>query len=79
MRDLGDARLLTYHGDGHGVIVAFDPCALAVFVPYIERGTLPPPGASCKQDVPFERARGFRAAARPRWTTGRSPSAPTTD
>jgi pimeloyl-ACP methyl ester carboxylesterase len=65
VRDLGNARLLTYRGDGHGVIVAFDPCALAAFLPYVEEGKLPPPGASCKQNIPFGAA--ALRSRRPEW------------
>ena len=45
----------TFRGDGHGVVTSFDPCALSAFVAYVERGTLPPPGAFCTQHVPFAR------------------------
>ena len=55
VRELGNARLLTFRGDGHGVVTSFDPCALSAFVAYVERGTLPPPGAFCTQHVPFAR------------------------
>ena len=51
VRDLGNARLLTYRGDGHGVITGLDPCVATALVPYLEDGTLPPPGAACEQDL----------------------------
>ena len=59
VRDLGNARLLTYRGDGHGVVTDLNPCVLAALVPYLEDRTLPPAGAACDQDVPF----GAQAAA----------------
>jgi hypothetical protein len=47
VRDLGNARLVTFHGDGHGVLKQFDPCAVAYFVAYVDELALPPAGASC--------------------------------
>jgi pimeloyl-ACP methyl ester carboxylesterase len=49
VRDLGNARLVTFHGDGHGVLKQFDPCAVAHFVAYVEDLVVPPAGASCTQ------------------------------
>jgi pimeloyl-ACP methyl ester carboxylesterase len=49
VRDLGNARLLTFHGDGHGVLKQFEPCPVAAFVAYVEDLELPPAGASCTQ------------------------------
>jgi pimeloyl-ACP methyl ester carboxylesterase len=54
--DLGNARLLPVHGDGHGVLTQLNTCALVAFLAYIEDGDLPPAGASCDQDVPFASA-----------------------
>ena len=51
MRDLGNARLLTYKGDGHGVIPDFNPCVLGALATYLDDLVLPPKGASCNQDV----------------------------
>jgi pimeloyl-ACP methyl ester carboxylesterase len=56
VRDLGNARLLTYKGDGHGVIPDFNPCVLGALVSYLDDLALPPKGASCKQDIPFATA-----------------------
>jgi pimeloyl-ACP methyl ester carboxylesterase len=54
VRDLGNARLLTYRGDGHGVITGLSPCVASALVAYLEDGKLPPPGAVCEQDLdPF--------------------------
>jgi pimeloyl-ACP methyl ester carboxylesterase len=49
VRDLGNARLLTFRGDGHGVLKQFEPCPVAYFVAYVEDLRLPPAGASCAQ------------------------------
>jgi len=49
VRDLGNARLVTFHGDGHGVLKQFEPCPVAYFVAYVEDLQLPPAGASCSQ------------------------------
>jgi pimeloyl-ACP methyl ester carboxylesterase len=49
VRDLGNARLLTFRGDGHGVLKQFDPCAVSAFVDYVVDLKLPPAGASCTQ------------------------------
>ena len=65
VRDLGNARLLTYKGDGHGVVTELNPCILGALVSYLEDRNLPPKGASCKQDVPFAAAR--RSAGADRW------------
>jgi pimeloyl-ACP methyl ester carboxylesterase len=62
VRDLGNARLLTYKGDGHGVVTELNPCILGALVNYLDDLALPPRGASCKQDVPF--ATSARRAAR---------------
>jgi pimeloyl-ACP methyl ester carboxylesterase len=51
VRDLGNARLLTYNGDGHGVIPDFNACVFAAIVPYLEALKLPPEGAGCDQVV----------------------------
>jgi pimeloyl-ACP methyl ester carboxylesterase len=63
--DLGNARLLTYRGDGHGVITGLDACVAVALVAYLEDGTLPPKGAACEQDLdPF--AARASATASPR-------------
>ena len=69
VRDLGNARLLTYRGDGHGVITDLNPCVAAALVSYLEEGTLPPPGAACEQDLePF--AADARRARSPSRSSG---------
>jgi pimeloyl-ACP methyl ester carboxylesterase len=50
VRDLGNARLLTVNGDGHGVIPTFNPCALGAMAAYLNDLQLPPEGASCDQE-----------------------------
>jgi len=42
-------RLLTFRGDGHGVLKQFDPCAVSASVDYVVDRELPPAGASCTQ------------------------------
>ena len=53
VRQLGNARLLTVHGDGHGILTQLNVCALLAVIPYLDHGELPPSGATCEQDVPF--------------------------
>ncbi len=45
--DLGNARLLTARGDGHGVLTGGNPCVLGALLAYLEDQTLPDPGAQC--------------------------------
>jgi pimeloyl-ACP methyl ester carboxylesterase len=66
VRDLGNARLLTYRGDGHGVVTDLNPCIIAALVAYMDDLELPPQRASCKQDVAFG-ARAARASGA-QWT-----------
>jgi pimeloyl-ACP methyl ester carboxylesterase len=54
VRDLGNARLLTMRGDGHTAYSGNSPCIDAAVEAYMNDGTLPAKGTSCKQDVPFE-------------------------
>jgi pimeloyl-ACP methyl ester carboxylesterase len=63
VRDLGNARLLTFRGDGHGTVTAFNPCVLGAAVPYLYDLELPPEGASCDQQVTARAARRASAAA----------------
>ena len=69
VQQVGNARLLTVNGDGHGILVRFNQCALPLFIRYIEDGKLPPEGATCPQDVPFELpSDGLReGGAAPHW------------
>jgi pimeloyl-ACP methyl ester carboxylesterase len=54
VRDLGNARLLTMRGDGHTAYAGNSPdCIDPAVEAYINDGTLPAPGTSCKQEVPF--------------------------
>jgi pimeloyl-ACP methyl ester carboxylesterase len=52
--DLGNARLLTFEGDGHGAASTFDICLVQAVVGYVVAGILPPQGAVCvQQGEPF--------------------------
>jgi pimeloyl-ACP methyl ester carboxylesterase len=61
VRDLGNARLLTFHGDGHTVVPQFNGCVLGHLVAYMNDGVVPPAGASCTQ------ASTARVAGASRW------------
>ena len=50
--DLGNARLVTYRGDGHLAVTDSNPCVLSVYLSYFDEGTLPPPGTTSRQQVP---------------------------
>jgi pimeloyl-ACP methyl ester carboxylesterase len=52
-RTLGNARLLTMRGDGHAAYGLNSACVNAAVEGYLEEGTLPPPGATCRQSVRF--------------------------
>lgn len=68
--DLGNARLFTYHGDGHGALTSLDPCLLGPVFEYLNDGVLPPDGASCiDPNVPFPSvtARSTEAPAAEPW------------
>ena len=56
--DLGNARLLTFRGDGHDVLTSFDPCVVGAMLGYLEEGALPPPGTVCRRTPPFNAAPG---------------------
>jgi len=60
VRDLGNARLLTFHSDGHGVVPQFNGCVLGQLQAYLHDLVVPPAGASCRQATT---ATGARAAA----------------
>ena len=51
--DLGNARLLTFRGDGHDALTSFDPCLLGAILPYLEEREVPPPGTVCRREPPF--------------------------
>ena len=62
--DLGNARLLTYEGDGHGALTSLDPCLWGPFVAYLNDGVLPAEGATCVDpSVPFPSAAGRTASS----------------
>ncbi len=41
--DLGNARLLTFRGDGHDVLTSFNPCIVQAIFAYLEELSLPAP------------------------------------
>lgn len=47
--ELGNARLLTLDGDGHGALTSFDGCVLGHAIAYLETLALPAPGTTCVQ------------------------------
>ena len=51
--DLGNARLLTFRGDGHDALTSFNPCVVGAMLGYLEEGALPAPGSVCRRDPPF--------------------------
>ena len=56
--DLGNARLLTLRGDGHDILSSLNPCILGQSLLYLEEGTLPEVGATCRQIVAVHRMTG---------------------
>jgi pimeloyl-ACP methyl ester carboxylesterase len=54
VRDLGNARMITMRGDGHTAYPGNSACIDSAVEAYLNGGTLPAAGTSCKQDVPFE-------------------------
>jgi len=53
VEQLGNARLLTMQGDGHGNYGGNSPCIDASVNAYLLAGELPELGTECQQDVPF--------------------------
>ncbi|QIY56207.1 alpha/beta hydrolase [Streptomyces sp. RPA4-5] len=51
-KELAHARLLTHHGYGHTELSNPSTCVHAYESRYLIDGTLPPPGAACRQDTP---------------------------
>ena len=84
VRELGNARLLTMRGDGHTAYGGNSPCIDAAVNAYLLDGTLPAPGTSCRQEVPFGQEpaaatsrTGQRGAARfDSWVLHRKPLVP---
>ena len=50
-RQLGNARLLTLDGDGHGAYGGESACLDAFVDAYLEHGDVPPPRARCRQET----------------------------
>jgi hypothetical protein len=67
--DLGNARLLTYEGDGHGAITSLNPCIVGHMLAYLEAGALPPEGTVCTSGP---RSKGRRRPRRSRDTCRRA-------
>jgi pimeloyl-ACP methyl ester carboxylesterase len=63
--DLGNARLLTARGNGHGATTTLAPCIVAPVLAYLEQGTLPPEGAACTLPDPFAAAGRAASWVRP--------------
>ena len=51
--DLGNARLLTFRGDGHDALTSLNQCLVGNLLAYLEGGVLPAEGASCDREPPF--------------------------
>jgi pimeloyl-ACP methyl ester carboxylesterase len=67
VRQLGNARLLTYQSDGHVASTDFNGCILQAVAGYVTDLALPAEGATCVQGVaPFPGA-SARAASADRW------------
>jgi pimeloyl-ACP methyl ester carboxylesterase len=62
--DLGNARLVTVRGNGHGTITSLDPCLLVPVLAYLETGTPPEEGLTCHRPAPFEEAVAARSPSR---------------
>lgn len=52
-KELADARLLTHEAVGHTALLNPSSCVQAHESRYLIDGTLPPPGATCRQDTPL--------------------------
>ena len=65
---LGNARLLTYAGDGHGSLTEFNPCILQAGLSYLNDLTLPAEGTvrAAVRGVPAGAERRTAGAALPR-------------
>ena len=53
VKDLGNARLLTFRGDGHDALTSLNQCLVGNLLAYLEQNVLPPEGASCTREPPF--------------------------
>ncbi|BCK70304.1 hypothetical protein Srufu_042570 [Streptomyces libani subsp. rufus] len=72
-KELAHGRLLTHHGYGHTELTNPSTCVHAYESRYLIDGTLPPPGAACRQDIPPFAAPVPAAASPPaaeRWPAG---------
>jgi hypothetical protein len=72
VRDLGNARLLTMRGDGHTAYGHGTACIDRAVESYVNSAALPPPGASCTQEVSFGAA-GLKAS---KAVAAQNPAAP---
>jgi pimeloyl-ACP methyl ester carboxylesterase len=64
---LGNARLLTFRGDGHGSLTQFNPCVLQAALGYLNDLVLPAEGASCAQQIPAFPVGSARTATVTEW------------
>jgi pimeloyl-ACP methyl ester carboxylesterase len=64
---LGNARLLTFRGDGHVTLTQFNPCILQAAIRYLNDLALPAEGASCAQQIPAFPAAAARSGAPAEW------------
>jgi hypothetical protein len=72
-RQLGNARLLTMRGDGHTAYGGNSACIDESVDTFLNEGTLPPVGKTCRQEVeafPAETLRRSVRAAAPVWRPG---------
>ncbi|HEY1276883.1 MAG TPA: alpha/beta hydrolase [Thermoleophilaceae bacterium] len=60
-RDLGQTRLLTMRGDNHTAYQGNSACIDEKVEAYLINRELPPPGTSCRQEVPFEAPQSVQA------------------
>ncbi|WP_418606742.1 alpha/beta hydrolase [Georgenia sp. SUBG003] len=65
VRELGNARLVTMVGDGHGAYPSGSPCVSAAVDAYLVDLTLPAEGLVCAQTVPFAAPQPAPAAVAP--------------
>ncbi|GAA1032119.1 alpha/beta hydrolase [Virgisporangium ochraceum] len=72
---LGNARLLTYAGDGHGSLTEFNPCVLQAALSYLNDLTLPADGSVCAHTIPTFPASARSAADAPEWRVPRAGAA----
>ena len=63
VEQLGNARLLTMNGDGHGAYGGNSRCIDTGVNAYLLDGVVPEPGSECQQEVPFGNPQAFVVGA----------------